>query len=87
MQTSPPDGSSKVLDDACGTGIVTAEVKKSYPDVPVLAIDSSAGMLKVFEGKMEELGFKNVETRLLNGGNLTGTIPEHSYHKLTQRSG
>ena len=71
----PPDSSSKVFDDACGIGTVTAEVKKSFPEVPVLAIDSSAGMLEVYNRKAKKHGFKNVESRLLDGGNLTGTPP------------
>ena len=68
----PPDSSSKVFDDACGIGTVTAEVKKHYPDIPVLAIDSSAGMLEVFNRKVKKHGLKDVEARLLDGGKLTG---------------
>lgn len=74
-QVLPPDSSSKVFDDACGIGSVTAEVKKSFPDIPVLAIDSSAGMLKVFDRKVKKHDLKNVEARLLDGGNLTGIPP------------
>lgn len=71
-QIVPPDSSSKVFDDACGIGTVTAEVKKSYPEIPVLAIDSSAGMLEVFNRKVKKHGLKDVEARLLDGGKLTG---------------
>lgn len=71
-QTVPPDSSSKVFDDACGIGTVTIEFKKRFPDVPVLAIDSSAGMLEVFNRKAKKHGFKDVEARLLDGGKLTG---------------
>ena len=69
----PPDSNSKVFDDACGIGTVTAEVKKAFPDIPVLAIDSAPGMLEVFNRKAKKHHFKNVETRLLDGGDLTGT--------------
>ena len=73
----PPDSSSKVFDDGCGIGTVTAEVKKHFPDIHVLAIDSSAGMLKVFERKAKKHHFKNVEIRLLDGGNLSGIYPRN----------
>ncbi|KAL9611347.1 MAG: hypothetical protein Q9167_003996 [Letrouitia subvulpina] len=48
-QVLPPNSSSAVLDSGCGLGPVTAEVKKSFPNLSVLAIDSSAGMLKVVD--------------------------------------
>lgn len=73
----PPNSSSAVLDDGCGLGTVTAEVKKSLPDLPVLAIDSSAGMLEVVNRKVKKHDWKNVETKLLDGGDLTGTIILH----------
>lgn len=71
-QTLPPSSSSTVLDDGCGLGTVTAEVKKSFPDLSVLAIDSSAGMLEVVERKAKKHDWKNVETKLLDGGDLSG---------------
>ena len=70
--TVPPDSSSVVLDDGCGLGTVTAEVKKSFPDLPVLAVDSAAGMLKAFDRKAKKHDWKNVETKLLDGGEMTG---------------
>ena len=72
-QTVPPTSSSAVLDDGCGLGIVTVEVKKSFSDVHVLATDFSAGMLEAVNRKAERHGWKNVETKLLDGGDLTGT--------------
>lgn len=71
-QTLPPSSSSTVLDDGCGLGTVTAEVKKSFPDLSILAIDSSAGMLEVVERKAKKHDWKNVETKLLDGGDLSG---------------
>lgn len=73
-QIVPPDSSSKVFDDACGIGTVTVEIKKHFPEIPVLAIDSSAGMLEVFNRKVKKHEFKNVEARLLDGGKLTGML-------------
>lgn len=71
-QVVPPDSSSTVFDDACGIGTVTAEVKKHFPDIPVLAIDSSAGMLEVFNRKVKKHNLKHVKSRLLDGGDLVG---------------
>ena len=62
-----------VLDDGCGLGTVTAEVKKSFPDLSIVAIDSSAGMLDVVNRKAKKHDWKNVDTKLLDGGDMTGT--------------
>ena len=72
--TVPPSSSSVVLDDGCGLGTVTAEVKKSFPDVPVVAIDSAAGMLNNLNRKAKKHDWKNVETKLLDGGDMTGKL-------------
>ena len=76
-QTLPPNPSSAVLDDGCGLGTVTAEVKKSFPDLPIVAIDSSAGMLDVVNRKAKKHDWKNVVTKLLDGGDMTGTSILH----------
>ena len=85
-QTVPPNSSSKVFDDACGIGTVTTEVKKLFPEIPVLAIDSSAGMLKIVDHKVKKHHLKNVTTRLLDGGNLTGTPIQPAMFTLFLRS-
>ena len=71
-QNLPPTLSSAILDDGCGIGTVTAEVKKAYPDLSVLAIDISAGMLDAVNRQAKKHDWKNVTTRLLDGGDLTG---------------
>lgn len=71
VDTVPPNSSSLVLDDGCGRGTVTAEVKKVSPDLAVVASDSSAGMLEVFNHEAKKHHWKNVETKLLDGGELT----------------
>ena len=73
----PPKPSSVVLDDGCGKGTVTAEVKKTFPDLSIVATDSSAGMLDAFNRHAKEHHWKNVETKLLDGGDLTGTPIPH----------
>ena len=76
-QTVPPNSSSTVLDDGCGVGSVTAEIKKSFPELKIVAIDSSAGMLDALNRKGKKHGWKNVEKKLLDGGDMTGTHVLH----------
>ena len=52
---------------------MTAAVKQSFPDLSIVAVDSSAGMLDAFNRKAKKHGWKNVETKLLDGGDMTGT--------------
>lgn len=78
--TVPPSSSSLVLDDGSGAGPVTFEVKKAFPDVSVLATDSSAGMLKAFDRKAKKHHWKNVETKLLDGGDLTDVSSDSITH-------
>lgn len=75
-ETLPPDSDSKFLDDACGIGTVTVEVKKLFPDAHILATDNAAGMLDIYNKKVEKHGYKNVTARLLDAGHLKGTTPQ-----------
>ena len=61
------------LDDGCGLATVTAEVKKSFPDLDIVVVDSSAAMLDVVNRKAKEHGWKNVVTKIMDSGDLTGT--------------
>ena len=72
-ETVPPNSSPTALDDGCGLGTVTAELKESFPNLPVVPTDSSAGMINVVDRKAEEHGWKNVDGKVLDGGDLTGT--------------
>ncbi|KAL6720789.1 hypothetical protein ACLMJK_002714 [Lecanora helva] len=76
-QTVPPNPSSVVLDGACGLGTVTAEVKKAFPNLHVLAIDSSTGMIEAINRHANSRAWQNVETKVLDGGDLTA-IPSTS---------
>ena len=77
-QTLRPDPSSRFLDDGCGRGTATLEVKKSYPDASVVAVDNAAGMLEHFDERVKKHDWKNVSTKQLDGGDLTGTY----FHQL-----
>ena len=53
---------------------MTGEIKKGFPDVPVLAVDPAEGMLRTFDRRTKDLGWENVERRALEGHNLTGIL-------------
>ena len=53
---------------------MTAEIKKSFPDISVLAVDNSTGMLEAVERNARKHDWKNVETKLLDGGDLSGIL-------------
>lgn len=45
-EISPPiTADSYILDNACGPGVVTGEIKALYPDVHIVAADSSPATL------------------------------------------
>jgi ubiquinone/menaquinone biosynthesis C-methylase UbiE len=37
-----------ILDNACGTGIITSLIKSQYPDVRILGTDLAPGMIETF---------------------------------------
>ncbi|KAI4148945.1 MAG: hypothetical protein L6R39_002643 [Caloplaca ligustica] len=62
---------SRVLDNACGTGIVTRELLKTYSDVHIDAVDFSDGMLDVIQPMLEQNGWTDrVSTVKMNGISL-----------------
>ncbi|KAH8549662.1 S-adenosyl-L-methionine-dependent methyltransferase [Umbelopsis sp. PMI_123] len=62
----------KILDVACGTGVVPeAIVKKLSPDISVLATDYAQGMVDFARSKIENQGWRNVKFQVEDGMNLT----------------
>ena len=77
----PPNPDTRVLDNACGTGLLTDELLKRYPDVHVNAVDIAPGMLDKLKGLIEEKGWDRrqrqaegkpggVETAIMDGNDL-----------------
>jgi ubiquinone/menaquinone biosynthesis C-methylase UbiE len=60
----PITPNSYVLDNACGTGLVTQFLKESYPDTKILATDLTPQMLKETDEKTAKKGWKNVRTEI-----------------------
>ena len=56
-----PSNSSKVLDLACGTGIVTFAIAKKLPDCQVIGVDMTEEYLDVARAKAKRLNVTNVE--------------------------
>ncbi|MEO2054804.1 MAG: class I SAM-dependent methyltransferase [Nitrospira sp.] len=51
----------RVLDLACGTGILTFAIAQKYPECRVIGVDITKGYLDVARLKAEALGFRNVD--------------------------
>lgn len=51
---------SRILDLACGTGIVTFELAKRYPGAQITGVDITPDYLQVAEEKMKKYGIRNV---------------------------
>jgi SAM-dependent methyltransferase len=63
----------KILDLACGTGAVVKEIydavpREKWPEVNILAGDTSDPMLEFLHERAEMQGWSGVETRKVDGG-------------------
>lgn len=58
IETIPPP--KKILDLACGTGILTLALARKYPESAVLGVDISKGYLEMARAKAKALKFDNV---------------------------
>jgi len=77
---------SRVLDVAAGAGEQTLVVAKRVgPSGHVLATDISATILGYAAESAAQAGYKNIETRVLDGENLD--VPEHSFDAVISRVG
>ena len=58
----------KLLDVACGTGIVPITFLKAFPDkLNVLAVDLADKMVNIAEQKLLALNVPNVSTKVMDG--------------------
>lgn len=81
---SPPiDSSSYILDNACGTGIVTEEIKLRFPPAKIVATDKSASMLTEVQKKIEEDHWEGVETQTADVRDLAAFGEETFSHIVT----
>jgi ubiquinone/menaquinone biosynthesis C-methylase UbiE len=81
---SPPiTSSSYILDNACGPGIVTEQVKLLHPQTRILAADLSPSMIEEVKQKTQSEGWNNVETDELDVRDLSKLADNTFTHVLT----
>ncbi|MCJ1401713.1 hypothetical protein MMC11_004930 [Xylographa trunciseda] len=68
---SPPiTSSSYVLDNACGPGIVSEQIKLRHPDARIMATDLSPAMIEETERRIEAESWSNMRTGILDTWDL-----------------
>ena len=56
-----PNNPSRILDLACGTGILTLAIARRYPDCRVVGVELREEYLRYAREKVQRLGLRNVE--------------------------
>ncbi len=56
-----PQGSAQVMDQACGTGILTFQIARKFPFGQVVGVDVQEEYLNIAEKKAKEEGIRNVQ--------------------------
>jgi ubiquinone/menaquinone biosynthesis C-methylase UbiE len=79
----PINSSSYILDNACGTGIVTSLLKSQHPNVRILGVDLAPGMIETFKAKVAEKGWENVESKVVDSRKLEGLEDGMFSHVVT----
>jgi len=88
----PLTSSSRILDSACGPGIVTGLILDSAheqgvnPPPHITAIDFAPGMIAQLEARKSELGWRSVESRLLDAQQLDG-LADNSFDAVIMNFG
>jgi ubiquinone/menaquinone biosynthesis C-methylase UbiE len=79
----PITSSSYILDNACGPGIASEQIKLKYPEVKVMATDLSPGMIESVGQKIKENGWSNMETDILDVRSLSTLKDQTFTHVIT----
>lgn len=75
LQALPLRGDEHILDAGCGSGRVTAELLKAYPEATVTAVDASANMVEQARKTLAEFGDRaKVEQIDLVGLSMQGAV-------------
>ncbi len=56
-----PEGSTRVMDQACGTGILTFQIARKFPFGQVVGVDVQEEYLNIAERKTKEVGIRNIQ--------------------------
>ena len=81
--TPPITPASYILDNACGTGVFTDEVKARIPDAHIMAADISPGMAKKVADLATKRGWTHVETIVQDMRDLYKFVDETFSHVVT----
>jgi ubiquinone/menaquinone biosynthesis C-methylase UbiE len=79
----PITPTSYILDNACGTGIVTSLIKSQHPNVRILGADLAPGMIATFKEKSAKQGWENVESKVVDSRKLDGVEDGVFSHVVT----
>ncbi len=66
MLPIPITPSSYILDNACGTGIVTQLITSQAPFAHIKGIDLAPKVIDIYNARAEEKGWENVESEILD---------------------
>lgn len=56
-----PEGTTRILDQACGTGILTLKISRRFPQARIVGVDLTAEYLQVARKKAGALGLNQLE--------------------------
>ena len=56
-----PEGSFRILDQACGTGILTLKIARRFPQARIVGVDLTDEYLRVARKKAAALGLNHLE--------------------------
>lgn len=83
MLPVPVTTSSYVLDNACGTGIVSEVLKSQCSSVRIMGADLAPGMLEIYKSKAKQFGWEKVDTKVQDIRNLNDMHDEMFTHVIT----
>lgn len=64
----PDNNPNKILEIGCGTGFLTAELQRKYPQAEILCTDISKNM--VFASQQKFTGYRNLSFQVMDGENF-----------------
>lgn len=79
----PITSSSYILDNACGPGIVSEQIKLKYPEARIMATDLSPGMIESVREKIKENEWSDMETDILDVRSLSTLKDQTFTHAIT----
>lgn len=56
-----PEGSVRIMDQACGTGILTLKIARRFPRSRIIGVDVTNDYLDIAKEKAKDLGLNNVD--------------------------